>query len=80
MKTKAKQKPTESIHKGQFYIKDLPRCKTVADLIGILEKLPPKLKLGMESSCDPAGLQPVWFNVGYPSEHLNFEQSDMWDD
>lgn len=71
----------KSIHgKLKIDTKGLPRVFTVKDLLALLKKLPPNLKINGDK-----GLKPVWFNVGVNAEdvqgeHLDLEDTDVWDD
>ncbi len=54
------------------YAKKLPSVRTVGELIQVLQQLPKTLPVLSDAGMDPAGVLPVWYNVGQPNEHVAF--------
>jgi len=55
-----------------------PACMTVGELADLLAKLPAELPVGAGFE---DGVKLVWFNVGQPTENLQFEDNDgCWDE
>jgi hypothetical protein len=56
----------------------LRAARTVGALIKQLQRLPPRMRIGLRSE---DGVLPVVFNVDYPDVHVSLEENDgTWDD